>query len=378
MKKILFKKLLFDCLTFFFIGLISSATIIWVFQAVNYLDIIVEDGRDALVYINYTLLNFPKIISKILPFALFFSFFHIISKYEARNELIILWNFGIPKILLINFFLKFSIVLMVFQILLTAYIVPFAQNISRSLIKSSNVDFFESFIKPKKFNDNIKGLTIYADKKDENGKLVNIYLKKDNEDDKFQITHAKNGEFKNINGSKVLVLYNGQTINGLKNKITNFNFSRSDFTLSQLETDTITSNKIQETETSELIKCLKKYFNNDLTLNIKQKNYINHNCTKESLDNIFKELYKRFVAPFYIPTLILISLMIMIKSKENTYYQKYKVYVFLSGIGLIILSETISRFIQNNILDNLKILLIPILIFLILYYLLRLNLRVKY
>ena len=68
----------------------------------------------------------------------------------------------------------------------------------------------------------------------------------------------------------------------------------------------------------------------------------------------------------------------MIKSKENTYYQKYKVYVFLSGIGLIILSETISRFIQNNILDNLKILLIPILIFLILYYLLRLNLRVKY
>ena len=72
MKKILFRKLLFDCLTFFFITLLSSSLIIWVFQAVNFLDIMIEDGRDYLVYINYSLLNFPKIITKVLPFVFFF------------------------------------------------------------------------------------------------------------------------------------------------------------------------------------------------------------------------------------------------------------------------------------------------------------------
>ena len=82
MKKLLFRKLLTDCLTFFFITLISATTIIWVFQAVNFLDIMVEDGRDYLVYINYSLLNFPKIITKIFPFALFFSFFYTLAKYE--------------------------------------------------------------------------------------------------------------------------------------------------------------------------------------------------------------------------------------------------------------------------------------------------------
>ena len=35
---------------------------VWVFQAVNFLDIMIEDGRGYLVYLNYTLLNFPKII----------------------------------------------------------------------------------------------------------------------------------------------------------------------------------------------------------------------------------------------------------------------------------------------------------------------------
>src|SRR6056300_1942954 len=115
---------------FFFIALLGSSIVIWVFQAVNFLDIMVEDGRDYLVYINYSLLNFPKIITRIFPFALFFSFSYVLSKYELNNELMILWNFGINKIHLINFFLIFSFFLMFFQILLNTYVVPKSQNIS--------------------------------------------------------------------------------------------------------------------------------------------------------------------------------------------------------------------------------------------------------
>ena len=72
MKKILFRKLLFDCLIFFIIALFSSGIIIWVFQAVNFLDIIVEDGRNYLVYLNFSLLSFPKVISKLVPFLVLF------------------------------------------------------------------------------------------------------------------------------------------------------------------------------------------------------------------------------------------------------------------------------------------------------------------
>ena len=116
MEKILFRKLLIDCLIFFSITLFSASIIIWVFQAVNFLDIMIEDGRDYLVYINYSLLNFPKIVSKVLPFVFFFSFFYVITKYELNNELIIFWNFGVNKIQLINFLLIFSIFLTLVQI----------------------------------------------------------------------------------------------------------------------------------------------------------------------------------------------------------------------------------------------------------------------
>ena len=380
MKKILFRKILLDCIVFFLISLIAASIIIWVFQAVNFLDIIVEDGRDFQVYLSYTLLNFPKIISKIIPFAAFFSFSYVLQKYELNNELMIFWNFGINKIELVKFFFKFSIILMAFQMLLTAYIVPTTQGFSRSLIKNSSVGFFESFVKPKKFNDNIKSLTIYADQKDKDGTLRNIYLKKDNGNKKYQITVAKTGVFKTINNSKVLVLYNGQTINLLNNKITNFNFSKSDFTLSKLDSDVIVQTKIQETSTAQHIRCLNHYFDKNFTLNpdkLSDAPNFGLNCSLASLNNIFQEMYKRFIIPFYLPVLILISLLLIINSKESILYNRYKTGVFIAGLAVIVLSESALKLVQNSFYANAQVVIAPIIIMIFLYYTFKLKFNIK-
>ena len=51
-----------------------------------------------------------------------------------------------------------------------------------------------------------------------------------------------------------LILYDGETINVINNKITNFKFSKSDFNLQNLETNTITYIKTQEVSTNEINK----------------------------------------------------------------------------------------------------------------------------
>lgn len=359
MKKTLFSKLLYDCVTFFLLALLSSSIIIWVFQAVNYLDIMIEDGRDYSIYFQYTILNFPKIISKILPFALFFSFSFILAKYEQNNELLIFWVFGITKKQLIKFFLKFSILLTIFQILFTSFLVPTTQEMARDFIRNSDVNLFENFMKPRKFNDTIKGLTIYTSNKDKNGKMENIYLKKKNENG-FQMTYAKEGYFKNLN---ILELYNGQTANFVNDKVTTFKFTKSDFNLSNLDTDIIKINKIQETSTFLLIDCVKKFINKNEKKNI----IFSQNCSRNNLDNVYKELYKRFIVPLYIPILILISLLTINKSKENVNYSRYRLYIFLFGLFLIIFSETTLRFINAAYSHNIRISLIPIIIFFLIY-----------
>ena len=365
MKKILFRKLLFDCLVFFLITLFSTSIIIWIFQAVNFLDIIVEDGRNYLVYLNFSLLNFPKVISKLVPFVLFFSFLYVIGKYELRNELIIFWNFGINKIDIINFFMKFSFLIMLLQIFLTATIVPKSQDLARSFLRDSSYNYLENFIKPRIFNDAVKGLTIYSNSKDEFGNLKEIYLKKGS-DDNFQITFAKEGRFKKIGKNQFLELNFGETISVINNKITNFKFKKTDFNLSNFEDNTTTYKKTQEVATLDLIKCYHNLMNFNF-LNI-DKNFKVENCKNDNIDNIIKELYKRIIIPLYIPVLILISLMLIFKSKENINYSKYRILIFLIGFITIILSEMTIRLINEDFIKNLKFFVIPIILVVSLYF----------
>ena len=367
MKKIIFRKFLSDCLIFFLITLLSASIIIWVFQAVNYLDIIIEDGRDYGIYLNYSLLNFPKILSKILPFAFFFSFTYVIAKYELNNQLLIFWNFGVEKIKFINFFFLFSIIFLFFQILFTAFIVPETQSMARSLIRTSDYNFFDNFIKIKKFNAAVKDLTIYTESKDDNGDYNNIYIKKNIDQNSFQIIYAKKGIFKNKNFSPILELYEGENTNILNGKITNFSFSKSEFNLGSFSPDIILVKKTQEHLTLELIECLNKLLKkNSKDLEIIKKKV--RNCELKNLDNINSELYKRLLMPLYLPVLMLIALLLIIHSKEKINYFSYRTAIFIIGFFLILFSESSLRFITNSMISNIVIISIPLCLTIFLYF----------
>ena len=91
MKKLIFRNLIKDIAVFFILASISLTLIAWVMQAVNYLDIVSEDGHSLRVYFSYTLFSLPKILSNILPFMYMISLFYVIINYELNNELIIYW-----------------------------------------------------------------------------------------------------------------------------------------------------------------------------------------------------------------------------------------------------------------------------------------------
>jgi lipopolysaccharide export system permease protein len=359
MNKLIFKKILSDYIVFFTITIVSASIIVWIFQAVNYLDLMVEDGKSYLTYISFSILNIPKIFSKLFPFVLFFSCFYILISYENNNELLIFWNIGINKFQLIKFFLYFSFVLMIFQVLLTSIIVPNTLNHSRNLIKNSNTELFEGFIKPKKFNDTVKGLTIYSDNKNENGDLLNIYIKKDIGRNSYQITYAKSGRLK-IGSNNLLELFQGETFNSIDGKISKFQFEKSDFGLNSLKTNIIQFDKLQETKTMVLFSCLNiLYKKNIVFLNNISLSDSSHNCSFDNLENIYKELYKRFIIPLYIPILILVTLILIFSSKEQKYYSQLKIIIFLTNFFIIVLSETSQKFVNNEFDKNYFLILIP-------------------
>jgi len=375
MKKIVYKKISKDCVNFFILVTFTISIIIWVLQAVNYLDFVIEDGHGFLVYFKYTLLSFPKIISRIFPFAIFLAFSYILLKYEDRNELVIFWNFGIKKINFINFFIKFSLLFILVNLLLNAVITPFTQDKARSFIRSSNLDFFESILKPKKFIDVIGNLTIYFDEKNKNGELINIFLNEKTGVNNSQTTFAKTATINVKSNTKILTLYDGRSINVINGKISEFEFSKTDYNISKYSSNTIMHQKTQEVTTIDLIRC--SLFFNDL---IKDKNVIKiNNCISSNLENIYKELYSRLIKPLYITFLISIALLFILNSKyDHTFnINKYKIYLF--AFLFIIFLESSSKFISTNMIQNLFLSILPIFftLFIYLYFLMKLKVNKK-
>ena len=370
MKKLIFRKFLLDLFLSFCGLIISFSVIVWVIQAVNYLDFISEDGHGFKVYFLYTLFNFPKIFSKLFLISLFISLFYIIIKYENDNELSIYWSVGISKINFINKVLKFSIVLLLFQIFLTSYISPKSQNMSKSFIRMSNIDFFPSLIKEKKFIDTLSNLTIYVDEQSKNKKKFKNILIKDQKKNvqEYQIIVAREGEIVTNNNINYLILKKGEIFSSSNNKnFSNFKFENFEFNLSNFGSKTMVIPKIQENKSSNIIKC---YLNNS---NINKKFYINYNelrCDAGSKKDITQEIFKRFYQPIFIPILCLIACMQIFNNKFNKYYSLCRIMIFIFGFSLLFVSEILIKYTGNNLIQDIIILIFPIVIFQLIYLIL--------
>ena len=232
MEKLLFRKLITDITLRALIITFSIGLIVWIIQAVNYLDFVIDDGHNFKIYFLFNLYNFPKIVHRILPFVFAISLFFELIKYEKNNELLIFWTNGISKKRFINNIIKFTFLVTVIQILWGSYFAPSSQFKARLFLKTSNMDFLPNLIKQGKFIDTVSGLTIFINQKTDTNTFKNIYIQegefKNLSETNNQIIFAKEGYLID-NNKKLFRLIDGKIISTNNNKLISFQFDKIDY-----------------------------------------------------------------------------------------------------------------------------------------------------
>ena len=292
---------------------------------------------------------------------------------EKDNELIVLWTSGLNKIYIVNLIFRISLIITIIQIVLSCVISPETLNYSRKLIKNSQLDFIPSLLKERRFNDTVKNLTIFVNKKNSDGSFNNIFI----EDSGNSLAKVSNPEVEEIStifaksgyiadDDKNLFLFNGSIQKQNKSKkVSVIKFEKTIINLSKLTTKTPTAPKIQETSTLHLFKCL---YGNISTLQ-------NCNLSNQYQKDLKIELNKRFGTPFYIPMIGLIICFLLSSRKDKKIYP-YSKYI-LGGIGFLILtaSEITVRYSGNSLNHTLIYYLIPIILLPITYVILLRNFK---
>ena len=362
----IYKHFFLELSKYFIITLFTFTAIVWTVQAVNFLDLVVEDGHGLSVYLGYSLLNIPKILTKFIPLSFLISLVLAILKFENENELIILWTAGLNKIKIVNFFLKISFLVMLLQIVFASIINPSILNYSRSLIKSSNLDFISSMIKTNQFNDTVAGLTIFVEEKNSNGDMENILIRDeskilksiDNVSNTENITIiAKKGRVVNPN-SPALVLSDGIIQSQKINKnIQTIKFTKTVLKLDNLQTRSIVQTKIQETPSVLLIKC---YFN--------KKEIKIINCPKDHKKNdVLSEINRRFGIPLYIPIITLIICFLLNQRGESKYKNYFKYIYTIFAFSILVVAEILVKYSGESYSNSLIYYLTPFLLFPLIY-----------
>ena len=177
LKNKIYKYLSSEILKNFITILLTFTAIAWVVRAVNFLDLMVEDGYNSMVYFKYSLLNITTIITRFVPLAFLLSLTFSIIKFERQKELMILWTSGLSKIKIVNIFLLIAFLITLFQLLLSLLINPFLLNESRSLLRNTEMLQINSVLKSNDFSDTFDGITFYIEKKNIKNELINIFIK---------------------------------------------------------------------------------------------------------------------------------------------------------------------------------------------------------
>ncbi len=363
MKKLIFRKFIKDTTSFFVLISIVVGLIVWTLQAVNYFDYVIQDGHGLKTYFFYTILNFPKIIHRIIPFIFFISLFYILIDYEMRNELLIFWTSGISKLNFANKIITFSLILTILQMILGGFFSPLSQYKGREILKDSNIDFFTSLIKEGKFINAVDGLTIFIKKKNDDETFKNIFIDDSSKKESTsRMIYAKDGSVIENDKIKIFRLYNGQIINKDENKINIFEFDEIDFNLADYSSRTIIVAKIQEIPSLLLLRCIFNYQNE--TSQVRKYNF---NCDQSLKKEVSQELFKRFYKPLYIPLIALMSCFLIIFPKNNDYYKKNRKIIFFITFLIIVFSEASLRYSSISNLSTFLYMIVPWILFILIY-----------
>ncbi len=351
--------------------LVIFTAVAWTVRAVNFLDLMVNDGFTANIYLKYSFLNITNIAMRFVSLSFLLSLIISIVKFERQQEFLILWTIGLNKIKIINIFFFIGLLITFLQVLMSFFLNPFLLNKSRQLLKVTEVRQINNLLKSNEFTDSFKGITFYVAEKTKSNELNNIFIKDTNGSLNTMISEVGNSDVSTIFAKKgyianeKLILFDGfiQSL-GEGKIIKNIFFKKTELNINNFTTRTITQPKIQETSSQILLQCLYGGNNNNNLLN----------CSYQSKKEVISALSRRLGTPLYLPLISIIASFLLIYKKENKYNYLRKYIIFIVGFVVLIFAEIFLKFTGFSVQNTFIYFLTPIILFMVTYLLLYKNL----
>ncbi len=203
------KYLLSQLLLYFGFFALVLVALFWITRAVPLFDRLISDGQSVLVFLELSVLTFPKLIFQIMPLASFAAAAFVTNQLSNESELTVVFATGSSPWRLARPVLVFALCVMAMASLLSHVLVPASQDRLAMRQNEINRDMTARLLTEGVFLHPSTGVTLYTGEIGEDGVLRRVFLA-DRRDPSARVTYSAASAYLVRNDAKTsLIMING-------------------------------------------------------------------------------------------------------------------------------------------------------------------------
>ena len=201
---------------------VAFSTVMLLGQSLRALDLIVNQGQSAAVFIEITLLNLPSLVSMILPITLFVASLVALNRLQTEQELVVCFAGGMSRWRVISPVLRLAVMAATVSLVINLWVTPLCARAEREQLYKVRTDLASTLVQAGQFTQPSKGLTVYASQVQGHDTLKNLFVNQEQDDGGTSTFSAREGQIAQRNGQPVLVMKHGSTQSRSRTGVLNF------------------------------------------------------------------------------------------------------------------------------------------------------------
>lgn len=154
----------------------SLTSIVWLTQALRFIDFIVNQGVSITVFLTLTVLLIPSLLFMILPPALFCSILFTYNKLKLDSELIVMQAAGLSRWKLARPALQVAAVVMAIAYFIALYLQPVSYRQFRDMQSFLRNNYVSIILQEGVFSNPVEGLMVFIRERDKDNILHGILV----------------------------------------------------------------------------------------------------------------------------------------------------------------------------------------------------------
>lgn len=191
----------------FVTGALTAA--VWLAQSLKLVDLIVNRGLSAEVFLYLALLILPRFFDIVIPIGAFIAVLFVFNKLTTESELVVMRAAGLSPMALAKPVLELAAIAWVILMVLSLYLLPASNRLFKDLQFEIRNRFVSSLLQEGSFTTIADKLTIYIGSRNERGEVIGLMID-DERDPKHPVTVlAERGAFADSGGASRIIMVNG-------------------------------------------------------------------------------------------------------------------------------------------------------------------------